>query len=135
MATANVALIQRWFDEVWNFGLEAAIDELLKDDVIAHGLSPVGLPVIGKKGFYEFYGQFRGAFPDIRVTIEDVVSDGDKTATRLSATATHLGDQLGIAATGKKIAITAMVFARWDDGQIAEAWNLIDMQALLSQIQ
>ena len=115
-------------------GLDAAIHELLRDDVVARGRWPDGSPVVGKKGFYDFYGQFRGAFPDIRVTNEDVVSDGDKSATRLSATATHLGDHLGPAATGKKIAITAMVFARWDDGQIAEAWNLIDMQALLAQI-
>jgi steroid delta-isomerase-like uncharacterized protein len=127
------ALLLRWFDEVWNEGREAAIDELMDGDIIAHGLGDGGQALRGRAAFKTFYRAFRGAFPDIRCTVEDVVSEGDRAAWRLSARATHRGDQLGFPATGRLVRFTAMGFVRVRDGRIVEGWNILDLLGVLEQ--
>ena len=85
----NKSLIRRWFEEVWNQKREAAIDELAAPDVIVYGLGPQNPPPRGREPFITFWRQFRGAFPDIRITVEDVIAERDLTCARISFTGTH----------------------------------------------
>ena len=130
----NKSLSRRWFEEVWNQGRTRAIDELLAPDCVAHGLGEEGQPLRGPEHFRRFYDQFRSAFPDVRVQVEDVIAEGDKTAVRFSFRATHSGHGLGVPPTGRPVNVTGMVAMRWANGQIAEAWNEFDAAALLRQI-
>ena len=95
MSEANKQLARRWFEEVWNQRKESAIDAILTPDCRAHGLGGDAV-LVGPEGFKTFHRSFCGAFPDLHVTVDDIVAEGDKVAIRWTATMTHLGDGLGI---------------------------------------
>jgi steroid delta-isomerase-like uncharacterized protein len=131
----NKALLQRWFDEVWNHGRGEAIEEMFAEDGIAHGLSEdVDHPITGPVGYRPFYETFRGAFPDIEVVIEDMIAEGDKVAARCSVRGKHGGDHLGIAASQSPVDFTGITIVRIRDGKIVEAWNNFDFMRMNKQI-
>ncbi len=129
----NKALVRRWFDEVWNRGRADLIDEMSHRDIAATGLGHGTSESRGTAPFKVFYTNMRETFPDLHVTIEDVVAEGDKVVVRLSVEGTHTGHALA-PATGRKAAFTAIVIARIANGQIVEAWNAIDQLGILHQI-
>jgi predicted ester cyclase len=128
------ALTRRWFEEVWNKGRESAIDELLRHDAIAHGLADVGGPLPAPETFRRFYRQFRSGIPDVHITVDQVIAEGDTTACRFTCVGTHGGDGMGVKATGRKVRFTGLCMIRWKDGQIAEGWNEFDAAGLMRQI-
>ena len=135
MSEDNKALMQRWFDEVWNQGNDKAIDELLADDAVIHGLvDATGAPVQGPEEFRNFHRQFRGAFPDIKVNVDDIFSEGDKVVARCSVRGKHTGDHLGFAATNAPIEFGGIAIARFENGKIAEAWNHFDFLEMNKQL-
>ncbi|HAF13910.1 MAG TPA: hypothetical protein DHU55_16545 [Blastocatellia bacterium] len=74
-------MLRRWFEEVWNKGRADAIDEMFAADGVAQGLSgDPSAPLRGPAGFKLLHDQFRGAFPDIEVVVEDTIAEGDKVA-------------------------------------------------------
>lgn len=124
-AEQNKAIVRRWFDEVWNQQRSGTIDELLASDGVVSGLSPNG-PSKGPPAFRPFWQQFIGAFPDIRITVEDAIAEGDMVAARIRFTGTHRGNHLGAPPTGKSVTGTGLVLVRLRNGQIAESWNEFD---------
>jgi len=132
MSTENEAIVARWFEEVWNQRRAETIDELFAANGIAHGLSDEG--PITPESFKVFHQAFLNAFPDIKVTILDTFSDGDKVVAMCSVTGTHQGDGLGFAASKKRFEITGTVIVRVEGGQIVEAWNHFDFLNLYRQI-
>src|ERR1044071_10318788 len=97
---ANKALMRRWFEEVWNQGRAEAVTEMMSEDCVNHGLSgDAANPLRGATGFLPFHTQFREAFPNIEVVVEDVIAEGDKVVARCSVGGKHEGDSLGIKAT------------------------------------
>ena len=123
----NKALSRRWFEEVWNQRREATIDELMAPNGVAHGLAPDGSgPRHGPAAFRVFWNQFCGAFPDLHITVEDVIAEGDTVAVRIQFTGTHRGPHLGAPPTGKPITATGITICRWQNGQIVEGWNEFD---------
>ena len=130
-----MTILERWFEEVWNNGRESAIDEMLDPNVVGHGLKDAdGSEVHSIPGFKVFYRQFRSAFPDIHVQIEDTVSEGDKTVARCVVTATHSGHGIGRAPTSKPVRFTGMCMVRLKNGKIAESWNNFDFLAMQQQL-
>ena len=135
MSEENKALIHRWFEEVWNQGNSNVIDELLADDGVIHGLvDGNGNPVTGLKAFHEFHNQFRGAFPDINVSVDDVIADGDRVVARCSVRGTHSGGHLGFAATDAPVSFDGIAIVRIKDGKIVEAWNQFDFLQMNKQL-
>src|SRR6187431_1411322 len=100
MSEENKQLVLRWFDEVWNNGRADAIEEMFDENGIAHGLSddPAN-PIKGPRSFRPFHTQFREAFPNMRIVVEDLVAEGDKVAARCSVRGNHEGNFQGIAAS------------------------------------
>jgi steroid delta-isomerase-like uncharacterized protein len=134
-AEDNKALVRRWFDEVWNKGRADAIDEMFARDGIAHGLSDdPASPLRGPKGFLPFHAQFREAFPDIVVVVEDQIAEGDKVAVRCSVHGKHAGDSLGFKATQAPVEFTGMTIVRIKDSKIVEAWNNFDFMKMYRQL-
>jgi steroid delta-isomerase-like uncharacterized protein len=133
-AKENVKLVRRWFQEVWNEGRLQAIHDLLAVDAVGIGEAEQGVTIHGPAEFVPFVERIRGAFPDINVVVEDAFGARDKVAARWSATMTHQGDHLGIAATGKPVRITGTTIVRLRNGQIIEAWDNWDQMALMQQI-
>jgi len=135
MSEANKALVQRWFDEVWNNGRAEAIDELFDENGIAHGLSDdPSNPIKGPQNFRPFHNVFREAFPNMMVVVEDMVAEGDKVAARCSVRAKHEGDFLGKAATASPVDFTGIAIVRIYNGKIVEAWNNFDFMTLHKQV-
>jgi predicted ester cyclase len=129
-----VALIRRWFDEVWNQGNESTIDELFGPDGVIWG---VGRPELASRGpaeFKAFYGALRGACPDIHITLEQVVQEGDTAFARWTATMTHTGEGLGIAPTSKKLKLCGMSALKVRDGRIVEGWNVWDQVGMAREL-
>ena len=135
MSEENKALIQRWFEEVWNQGREDAIDELFAEDGVAHGLADeAGEPLRGAAGFKPFFQKFRGAFPAIEVVVEDTIAEGDKVAARCTVRGRHQSDSLGFAATQRPMEISGISIVRVRDGKIVEAWNNYDFMSMFKQL-
>jgi len=131
----NKALMRRWFDEVWNKGRAEAIAEMLAQDAVVHGLSDdAAKPLLGSAGFLPFHAQFREAFPEIEVVVEDQIAEGDMVTTRCSVRGKHDGDSLGFAATQAPVEFTGVAITRIKDGKIVEAWNNFDFMKMYRQL-
>jgi steroid delta-isomerase-like uncharacterized protein len=131
----NKALMRRWFEEVWNQGRADAVAEFFAEDGVAHGLSDdPAKPMRGPSEFLPFHGQFRGAFPNIEVVVEDQVAEGDLVATRCIVRGKHTGDHLGFAATNSPVDFTGIAITRIKDGKIVEAWNNFDFMKMYRQL-
>ena len=129
------AVLRRWFDEVWNKGREEAIEEMFAADGVAHGLvDENGEELRGPAGFKPFFRRFRAAFPDIEVSVEDCICEGDRAAARCTVRAIHQGDGLGVAATNNAVEFDGLCIIRVRDGRIVEAWNNFDFARLNRQI-
>jgi predicted ester cyclase len=135
MSEENKALLLRWFDEVWNKGRAEAIEEMFAADGLAHGLSDdPEVPVVGPPAFKDFHATFRGAFPNMIISVDDMVAEGDKVAARCSVRAKHTGNHLGIAATDSHVDFTGITIVRIEHGKIVEAWNNFDFMRMNKQI-
>jgi predicted ester cyclase len=91
--------------------------------------------LIGPEGFKTFHRSFCGAFPDLRVTVDDVFAEGDKVAIRWGATMTHLGDGLGFPPSGKKVSMDGSTILAVKDGNIDEGWNHMDITGLFAKLK
>ena len=134
MSEQNKAIVRRWFDEVWNHGREATIDELFTAGGVAHGLGDSELDVRGPAEFKPFLANIRGAIPDTRIRIDDMLSEGDRVAVRLTLQGAHTGEGLGVPPTGRRVSIQGIIIVRFAEGRIVEAWNSYDQLGLLRQI-
>ncbi|HYE14316.1 MAG TPA: ester cyclase [Pyrinomonadaceae bacterium] len=135
MSEENKALLRRWFEEVWNKGRSDAIDEMFAEEGVAHGLADAsGAELRGPAHFREFHRSFRDAFPDICVTVEDVIAEGDLVTGRCSVCGVHRGAGLGFDATERPVEFTGISIVRVRDGKIVEAWNNFDFLAMFQQL-
>jgi steroid delta-isomerase-like uncharacterized protein len=132
---ANKAMMRRWFEEVWNQGRREAIHEMMSEDCINHGLSgDPDNPLRGASGFVPFHTQFREAFPNIEVVVEDTIAEGDKVVARCSVRGKHEGNSLGIEATGAMVDFDGIGIARVKDGMFVESWNSFDFARMYKQL-
>jgi steroid delta-isomerase-like uncharacterized protein len=127
----NKALVRRVFDIVNQKNLDAA-DEVIAADYV---YTAPGTPEMrGPEGFKQLIGGYVSAFPDLQMTILDLVAEGDKVVTRWSATGTHRGELMGIAPTGKRATVVGMVMSRCVGGKIAEEVEVFDTLGMLQQL-
>ncbi len=127
----NKATLRRVAEEVFNKGNLSIIPELIASDYIYH--SPLG-DYKGPEGFKQMVVETRTAFPDFHMKIDDMVAEGEKMAVRLTMTATHKGEYMGVPPTGKKINFTAAYFYRYKDGKEVEALPFMDMLTFYRQL-
>lgn len=133
-ADENIQLMRRWFQEVWNEGQIQTVHELLSPDAVATGQRGAEKEIRGPEEFVKFVREIRGAFPDIKVNVEDVFGAGDKVVLRWSAIMTHTGDALGLPASGQTVRSRGITIARIVDGKIVEGWDNWDQLGMLEQI-
>lgn len=133
MDDANKAIARRVIDEIYNDGRPEASDELVTADFVGHDPAWPE-PMIGPEGIRRHAEGHRAAFPDMRLTIEDVFGEGDRVVTRWTARGTHEAELFGVPATGKQATVTGITISRIVDGRIAESWISWDTLGLLQQI-
>ena len=134
MSERNKAVVRRWFEEVWNQGREASSDDRFPAGGVAHGLGDSESDVRGPAEFKPFAANIRGSIPDTHIRVEDILTEGDRVAVRVTLEGTHTGLGLGVPPTGRKISIQGIIILRMVDGRIIEAWNSYDQLGLLRQI-
>ncbi|TES84206.1 MAG: ester cyclase [Dehalococcoidia bacterium] len=123
---------RRAVEEVLNKGDLSLANELVDANYIGH---QPGLPDFkGPEGFRQYMTMMRTAFPDIHLTVEDTVAEGDKVVNRYTGRGTHKGELMGIAPTGKQATITGMVISHYVGGKQVEAWVSSDMLGMLQQL-
>jgi steroid delta-isomerase-like uncharacterized protein len=127
----NKTTIRRVFEEVVNNGNFGVADELVGPAYVNHG---VPVPAQGPEALRMAIGMFRAAFPDIKVTLENVVAEGERVATHGYFTGTHQGDFNGIPPTGKAIKVAYIDLWRLENGKAAENWVQMDMVGLMQQL-
>jgi steroid delta-isomerase-like uncharacterized protein len=135
MREANKQLMRRWFDEVWNLKREAAVDEMFLEGRTAYGLPDSNSKIVGPGEFKKFRQEFLVAFPDLNITIEDIIAEDDRVAVRWSATMTHQGEFDGIAPTGKPAELTGSTFVHIKDGFIVAGWNFLDLSGFARRLK
>jgi len=106
----------------------------LLDKYVAPGYTEHSEGFQGVEPFKQQIIAFRAAFPDLRVTIEDLLADGGRFASRTTVTGTHTGDLMGMPPTGKHISVEAIDIGSIQNGQAQERWGGLNMYALLTQL-
>lgn len=126
------ALYQGYIEQVWNAKNLAAIDQYFSGDMIDHAAPPGQGP--GLAGLKETFAMFFEAFPDLHVTLENQVVEGDTVVARITLRATHRGPFFGIPATGRRIERGSMHMLRCKDGKMVEHWGYGDDLGLMNQL-
>ena len=128
----NRAIFRRYIEEVWNQTNLEVVDEIF-DRYISH--QPDGSVLErGPEDVKRFVGEFRSAFPDLRLSIDDQIAEGDKVMIRETARGTHQGELRGMAPTGKEMEIKGIAIFRFSSqGKVVESWDSYDQLSLMRQ--
>jgi len=127
----NKKVFERVIEEAYNKGNVDVLNEVFAPNFVEHQAGIVPPTMEGVKHSIAF---LRGAFPDMKLTIEEIIASGDKTWARITGRGTHQGPFMGFAPTGKSIVVTVMDVCRYENGQIVEHWGVADQLAVMAQI-
>ncbi len=133
MSEQNKAIVRRLFEELWNKGNLSVADQLFSLNYAHHDPST---PDFGRGPESERKRAtlYRTAFPDLQLTIEDIIAEGETVMARWSCRGTHKGDLSGIAPTGKQFTISGVTIARLTNGKLAEGYVNWDALGLMQQL-
>ena len=133
-ADADEALLRRYryIEDVWHRANVAALDDYLAADYRRH-VSPTA-PPLSLDGQKQRLAGFRAAFPDIQLTLEDVLVEDDRVVFRSTMRGTHKGEFQGIPPTGARVTVALLDTIRIQDGRIVEQWGGPDVLDLLRQL-
>jgi steroid delta-isomerase-like uncharacterized protein len=133
--TSNKAAFTRFHDAM-NTGdaeiISKTIDELVEPDALVR--SPVPLGVTGPKALKHVWAVLLEAFPDLHVTLEDIIAEGDKVVVRQTVTGTHRGEYLGLPPTGKSVRYNEIFIFRFASSRVAETWGVVDVFSQMKQL-
>ena len=133
MSEDNKAAARRVVEEGFNQGNLDVIEEVVGEGFVGH--DPVDPEdTVGIEGIKTRVEIYRGAFPDLEVSIQEIVAEGDLVATRWIARGTHEGELMGIAPTGRATEGHGMTIDRFEDGKLVESWDNWNALGLLQQI-
>jgi serine phosphatase RsbU (regulator of sigma subunit) len=128
----NKAIFRRYLEEAWNQSNLEVIDEIF-DRYISH--QPNGsVHERGPQDVKRFVSEFRAAFPDLRLIMEEQIAEGDKVVSRGTIRGTHQGEFRGMAPTDEEMEIPGMAVFRFsEEGKVVESWDSYDQLSLMRQ--
>jgi len=133
-ATSNKATFRRLHDVV-NTGdaelISKTIDDVVEPDVLIR--TPVQ-EATGAQALKGVWTMLLRAFPDLHLTVEDLIAEGDKVVGRTTVTGTHQGEYMGVPPTGKSVTYNEIFIFRFVNGRIAETWGVVDVFSQLKQL-
>ena len=130
-AEDNKEKVRRIVEQAINKGEMDVVDEVISENYIYH------VPdneVVGPDGFKLYVAMMRAALPDLQMTINAMVAEGDLVASRFTITGTHQGHFMGVAPTGNKVTISEAIFIRFEEGKEVEAWPYTDTFSIYQQL-
>ncbi len=125
----NKVIIRRGVEEGWNKGNLAIFDELVANNVVHHGNNTHGL-----EAFKQTISTDMTAYPDLHLTIEDMIAEGDKVVVRYTFRGTQEGETQDIPPTDNHVTVTGIFICRCKGGKIVEEWENWDDLGLLQQL-
>jgi steroid delta-isomerase-like uncharacterized protein len=128
---SNKTLIRRFFEQGMNKRDLNVLDEVVASSYVNHDMPAPGP---GPEGLKAVLGMFTEAFPDMQVTLADVLGEGEKVVTRGSWKGTHKGPFMGVPATGKAVDVKFMDLWRFENGKAVENWVQMDLLGLMQQL-
>ena len=128
----NKQLVRRFVDEIFAHGRLAAVDELAADGFVAHSWPSVTGD--GRQDLKSAIDRVSKGLADISFQIEDIFGEGDLVAVRLTASATHVGDFMGMPGSGRTYSIGEIHIFRVRDGKVVEHWHQFDQLAMMRQL-
>ena len=134
-ATSNKATLRRLHDAVNSGDLEhisRTIDEVVEPEVLIR--TPLPIDATGAQALKQVWATLLRAYPDLHVSIEDVIAEGDKIVCRNVVTGTHQGDYMGLPATGRSVTYNEIFIFRFEGSRIAETWGVVDALAQMRQL-
>jgi predicted ester cyclase len=124
----NEAIARRYYEEVWDKGNLAEVDELVAPNIVLNEWAP------GLEGLKKVITSTRSSFPDLHYTLEDIITAGDKVVIRFTFHGTHKGEYRGISPTDKQVMYTGIGIWRISGGKLVEHWSNVDLLGLLQQL-
>lgn len=112
--------------------ISEAIDEFVEPDALIR--TPLPLETTGAEKLKEVFARLHRAYPDLKVTVEDVIAEGDKVVGRNTVTGTHRGEYMGLPPTGKSVSYDEIFIFRFANGRIVETWGVVDVFAQMRQL-
>lgn len=131
---ANKDLVRRLIEEVWNQGQAGRVPEFWSGPADGAAPAPDGEPSTLAE-VAALHQRLTDAFPDLRITIDDMIAEGDRVATRLTFRGTHRGSFRGIGPTGRAVEFTASRVYRIADGKVTQTWATVDVFGLVEQLR
>ena len=125
---------KKYIDGVYNAHDPEAVDKFFASDVIVHGLAPGVEDATGTTYLKDLAKNLIAAFPDVKLSVDEVVREGDKLAARVTLEGTHKGEFAGIKPTGRKVKVANFAVYRVRGDKIAEVWSLVDLAQLRAQL-
>ncbi|CAN5480016.1 hypothetical protein BH23BAC3_BH23BAC3_24060 [soil metagenome] len=126
------AAIESMFNEGWNRGEVSVFNETIADSVLFHY---AGSPrKVTLKEMSQIVLNWREAFPDLQMDIEELLIQESKAAARLTLSGTHEGPWAGADPTGKQVSMALMMFFRFEDGKVVELWESDDQLGFRNQL-
>jgi|SRR5690242_11975764 steroid delta-isomerase-like uncharacterized protein len=132
MSEANKALVRRIIEEVVNTGDFSSLDEVVSSNYTY--FEPTLGTIAGRDGYRTLVSMYRNAFPDLTLTVDEQIAEGDTVVTRWTAHGTHQGELFGIPGTGKEVSVQGIVISRIDNGQLADDYESYDVHGMLRQL-
>ena len=127
----NVEVMHAIYDAI-NSGNLALTDDLIAADCVSHEVPPDYPP--GLEGWKQYFTDFREAFPDLHVEIQDTIAEGDKVVVQCLLTGTNEKDFMGIPATGKRIEVRGVDIGLFKNGKGVEHWAYYDELGMMQQL-
>jgi steroid delta-isomerase-like uncharacterized protein len=129
---ANLALMNRIYNEVINQGKLEVFDELVSTDMVEHEKLPGFEP--NKEGVKQYFQMMHTAFPDLHFQVDDIFAGGDKVVARITMNGTQQGEFMGMQPAGKKIAVKGIDIVRFANGKLVEHWGVTDAMTMMQQL-
>jgi steroid delta-isomerase-like uncharacterized protein len=133
MSENNKAIVRRLIEEFWNKGNQSLADQFFAPNYTYHDASTPDFGQ-GPEGERKRATLYRTAFPDLRLTVQDIIAEGETVMTRWSCHGTHKGDLSGIAPTGKQFTISGVTIVRFSNGKMVEGYVNWDALGLMQQL-
>ena len=124
---------RRLMEVGFNQGDTTIVDSILVENPVDHMAMPPGMPA-GRAGLKQMIVSFRAAFPDLKIAVESMVSEGDRLAAYTVMTGTNTGEFMGMKATGKTIRVEGFDLIRFEGDRMAEHWGLNDDAGMMRQL-
>ena len=125
--------IRQVIEEAWNKGNFDVLDELLAADYVYH--VPPLPDVKGIEAYKQRIKEYRSAYPDLHITIHDIIVEENISVVRWTLQGTHKGtfSSIPIPPTGKKVKFLGCDMSYWKDGKVVEDWNHADFLGYMKQ--